>query len=90
MQAVRCVVMTLFTPTHRPAVILASFAPFVYWSPRVELQQIAARLFPFGRGLIHEYWAPNVWALYATLDKLARAALKPTATVYLSTGECGL
>lgn len=67
------VIRLLLTPPC--AVVVASFAPFLYWDPRAEFVQIMGRMFPFGRGLLHEYWAPNIWALYATADKLARVLL---------------
>ena len=35
-----------------------------------QLQQIGRRLFPFGRGLVHDYWAGNVWALHQAANKV--------------------
>lgn len=49
---------------------IVSFGPFWIIGGLDEIKQIMSRLFPFSRGLVHEYWAPNVWALYHFLDKI--------------------
>ena len=56
--------------------LTAAFGPFVYYGGVDQLRQIISRLFPFGRGLVHAYWAPNVWALYCLADKMGAMVAK--------------
>lgn len=48
------------------AVFAAAYGPFVYHG---QMQKVIGRMFPFGRGLCHAYWAPNFWVFYIILDK---------------------
>jgi alpha-1,3-glucosyltransferase len=60
--------MTLAVVTA--STILIFFLPFLLTpEPFAAVEQMLRRLFPFSRGLVHDYWAPNVWALYMLLDK---------------------
>ncbi|CAN6274883.1 unnamed protein product [Urochloa humidicola] len=55
------------------AVFAAAFVPFVYCG---QILQLFNRLFPFGRGLCHAYWAPNFWVFYIILDKVLAFILR--------------
>eukprot|EP00271_Cylindrocystis_brebissonii_P018433 TRINITY_DN520_c1_g1_i1.p1 TRINITY_DN520_c1_g1~~TRINITY_DN520_c1_g1_i1.p1 ORF type:complete len:588 (-),score=53.31 TRINITY_DN520_c1_g1_i1:233-1996(-) len=54
-------------------VVLLAFGPFAYMG---QIPQLLSRLFPFGRGLCHAFWASNFWALYIAIDKVAAAVLR--------------
>ncbi|KAH6755096.1 ALG6 [Perilla frutescens var. hirtella] len=49
------------------AVFAAAYTPFWYLG---QIQEVLRRMFPFGRGLCHAYWAPNFWVFYIMLDKV--------------------
>lgn len=69
------------------AVLALAFGPFAYHG---QIPQMMKRLFPFGRGLCHAYWAPNAWALYNAGDKLAALAMRRVFGVLVEKPQAGL
>jgi len=55
-------------------------------SVTAELKQILSRLFPWNRGLVHSYWAPNLWALYAAAEKVLSKVLGAASSSSALTG----
>ena len=65
--------------------LLVPFLPFLKHLP-----QLGARLFPFGRGLVHDYWAANVWALYMFADKTLNIILGKSSLPEIPASTCAL
>ena len=61
------------------------FLPFLLaHNPVEQLVRIFRRLFPFGRGLVHDYWAGNIWALFMGLNKVLTITLAKSNGTVLS------
>ena len=58
------------------SVLAVFFAALGPWLLTGRIADVVGRLFPFGRGLCHAYWAPNFWALYNIADKAVCAGLQ--------------
>lgn len=61
-------------------VFAISFGPFIYIGGLDQLTQIASRLFPFQRGIVHSYWAANIWAAMVFYNKYILNIVKGITT----------
>ena len=54
------------------SILILPLIPFLVFSdnPMQQLLQMQKRLFPFNRGLTHDYWAGNIWAIHLFLVKV--------------------
>ncbi|KCV71967.1 hypothetical protein H696_01376 [Fonticula alba] len=51
-----------------------------FWPVRAHTGQILRRMFPVGaRGIVHSYWAANVWALYCGAERVLVLVLRRVA-----------
>jgi alpha-1,3-glucosyltransferase len=64
-------------------VFAISFGPFAWVGGMAQLRQIALRLFPFQRGLVHEYLAANFWTVWVSVKRLVRLKFKVLKTEWL-------
>lgn len=71
------------------AVAVLSLGPLLAAGGVAALQAMFGRLFPFGRGLLHAFWAPNAWAVYAALDKTLALLLHRGGSAQLTGGLVG-
>lgn len=73
------------------SVIAAVASAAVY--PLIHTNQFFAalqRMFPFGRGLTHSYWAPNCWAIYSFIDRLSGVVAGIKASPGTSSSTSGI
>eukprot|EP00668_Euglena_longa_P033584 GGOE01043173.1.p1 GENE.GGOE01043173.1~~GGOE01043173.1.p1 ORF type:complete len:542 (-),score=82.26 GGOE01043173.1:165-1763(-) len=66
------------------SIFFLSLAP---WLLTGRIHDVVGRLFPFGRGLCHAYWAANAWAIYNVVDKAICFSLQRTLRPDMMCGQ---